>query len=449
MFKIAREEFEWGGRKLTLETGKVARQADGAVIATYGETVVLATVVGAHAPREGVDFFPLTVNYMERFYAAGKIPGGYFKRERGLTERETLISRLIDRPIRPLFAEGFRNETLVVAQVLSHDLENDPDVVAMVAVSAALTISGLPFMGPIGAARVGYIDGEYVLNPLIDQYPESKLELVVAGTHDAVMIVESEAQELSEDVMLGAVVFGHKQMQTAIDAIIRLAEKAAKDPRPVPQDVHAPVRAAIKTATSAELAKAFQLPIKFERRDALSAVKKKYAEQFVGEGEGKVPANVYGGLLHDVEADVMRNAVLDTKKRVDGRDLTTVRPIVAEVGILPRTHGSALFTRGETQALCVCTLGTAEDEQFVDSLEGTGKETFMLHYNFPPYSVGEPGRRGSPARREIGHGKLAWRAIHPMLPAKADFPYTMRVVSEITESNGSSSMATVCGSPPA
>src|ERR1700744_2698599 len=353
MFNIHKESFEWGGRTLTLETGKIARQADGAVLATYGETIVLATVVGAPNPKEGVDFFPLTVNYQERYYAAGKIPGGYFKRERGATERETLISRLIDRPIRPLFADGYRNETLVVAQVLSHDLENDPDIVAMIAVSAALTISGIPFMGPIGAARVGYIDGKYKLNPLIDDMPNSKLDLVVAGTHDAVMMVESEAQELSEDVMLGAVVFGHKHMQTAINAIIRLAEKAAKDPRPVPQDVHAGVRAAIKSATSAELAKAFQLPIKFERRDALSAVKKKYAEQFVGEGDGKVPANVYGGLLHDVEADGMRNAVLDTKKRVAGRDLTTVRPILAEVGILPRTHGSAPFTPGETQAIGV------------------------------------------------------------------------------------------------
>jgi len=445
MFNVQKESFEWGGRTLTLETGKIARQADGSVLATYGETVVLATVVGAPNPKEGVDFFPLTVNYQERYYAAGKIPGGYFKRERAPTERETLISRLIDRPIRPLFADGYRNETLVVAQVLSHDLENDPDVVAMIAVSAALTISGLPFQGPIGAARVAYIDGQYKLNPPIDEMANSQLELVVAGTHDAVMMVESEAQQLSEEVMLGAVMFGHKEMQHAIKAIIRLAEKAAKDPRQVPEDVHGPLRAKLKAAASAELAKAFQLPIKFERRDALSAVKKKFAADFVGEGEGKIAANVYSGLLHDVEADVMRNAVLDTKKRVDGRDLTTVRPIVAEVGILPRTHGSSLFTRGETQALCVCTLGTAEDEQFVDSLEGTGKQTFMLHYNFPPYSVGETGRMGSPGRREIGHGKLAWRAIHPMLPKKEEFPYTIRVVSEITESNGSSSMATVCG----
>ncbi|MCP5411819.1 MAG: polyribonucleotide nucleotidyltransferase [Alphaproteobacteria bacterium] len=445
MFNVVKESFEWGGRTLTLETGKIARQADGAVLATYGETVVLATVVGAAQPKEGVDFFPLTVNYQERYYAAGKIPGGYFKRERAPTERETLTSRLIDRPIRPLFADGYKNETLVVAQVLSHDLENDPDIVAMVAASAALTISGIPFMGPIAAARVGYIDGEYVLNPLIDDMANSQLDLVVAGTRDAVMMVESEAQELSEEVMLGSVVFGHKQMQTAIDAIIRLAEKSAKDPRPVPEDVHAPVREKIRAATSAELSKAFQIPVKFERRDALSAIKKKYAEQFVGEGEGKVAANVYGSLLHDVEADVMRNAVLDTKVRVDGRDLVTVRPIQAEVGVLPRTHGSALFTRGETQAIVVATLGTAEDEQFIDSLTGTAKETFMLHYNFPPYSVGEVGRMGSPGRREIGHGKLAWRAIHPMLPKKEDFPYTIRVVSEITESNGSSSMATVCG----
>ena len=414
MFNVQKESFEWGGRTLTLETGKIARQADGAVLATYGETVVLATAVGAQTAKEGQDFFPLTVNYQERYYAAGKIPGGYFKRERAPTERETLISRLIDRPIRPLFADGFKNEVLVVAQVLSHDQENDPDVVAMIAASAALTLSGLPFMGPIGAARVGYINGDYVLNPLIDTYPESKLDLVVAGTSDAVMMVESEAQELSEEIMLGAVVFGHKQMQTAIDAIIRLAEKAAKDPRPVPEDAFGQVRERLKVAASPELGKAFQIADKHARRDAISAIRKTFAETYVGEGEGKVPANVYSGLLHDVEADVMRNAVLDTKKRVDGRDLTTVRPILAEVGVLPRTHGSSLFTRGETQAIVVATLGTSEDEQFIDSLMGTGKETFMLHYNFPPYSVGETGRMGSPGRREIGHGKLAWRALHPI-----------------------------------
>jgi len=445
MFNVHKESFEWGGRTLTLETGKVARQADGAVIATYGETVVLATVVGASSPREGVDFFPLTVNYQERYYAAGKIPGGYFKRERAPTERETLISRLIDRPIRPLFADGYKNETLVVVQVLSHDMENDPDIVGMVAASAALTISGIPFMGPIGAARVGYIDGEYKLNPPIDDMVNSKLDLTVAGTADAVLMVESEAQELSEQVMLGAVMFGHREMQHAINAIIKLAEKAAKEPRPVAANPNAPMVAKIKAAAGKELAAAFQIPIKFERRDAIANLRKKHAADFVGEGEGKLNAKDFGNLFHDVEADVMRNSVLDTKKRIDGRDLVTVRPILAEVGILPRTHGSALFTRGETQALVVTTLGTAEDEQFMDQLEGTVKQNFMLHYNFPPYSVGETGRMGAPSRRDIGHGKLAWRAIHPMLPKKEEFPYTLRVVSEITESNGSSSMATVCG----
>jgi polyribonucleotide nucleotidyltransferase len=445
MFKIAKEEFEWGGRKFTLETGKIARQADGAVVATYGETVVLATVVGAMSPREGIDFFPLTVNYQERYYAAGKIPGGYFKRERAPTERETLISRLIDRPIRPLFADGYKNETQVVCQVLSHDLENDPDIVALVAASAALTISGVPFMGPIGAARVGYIDGEYKLNPPIDDMANSKLELVVAGTADAVLMVESEAQELDEKTMLGAVMFGHREMQHAINAIIKLAEKAAKEPRPVPHSDDGLKIEEIEKVAGINLTAAFQIPVKFERRDRIAEIKKKTAEYFVGEGDGKMTSKEFGTLFHDLEAKIMRNAVLDTKKRIDGRDLVTVRPIVAEVGILPRTHGSALFTRGETQALVVCTLGTAEDEQFVDSLEGTGKQTFMLHYNFPPYSVGETGRMGAPGRREIGHGKLAWRAIHPMLPTKDEFPYTLRVVSEITESNGSSSMATVCG----
>ena len=446
MFNIHRETIEWGGRTLTLETGKVARQADGAVLATYGETIVLATVVGAPAPREGVDFFPLTVNYQERYYAAGKIPGGYFKRERAPTERETLISRLIDRPIRPLFAEGYRNETQVVAQVLSHDLESDPDVVALVAASAALTLSGIPFLGPIGAARVGYIDGEYRLNPPIDDMPNSALDLVVAGTADAVLMVESEAKELPEQVMLGAVMFGHKGMQPVIDAIIRLAERAAKEPRSVPVNETAPLLETLKSACGADLAAAFHVAEKHLRRDRIAEIRARAAEQFVGEGEGKLPANKFGNLFHDLEANVMRNAVLDTGRRIDGRDLKTVRPIVAEVGALPRTHGSALFTRGETQALVIATLGTSEDEQFVDSLEGTSKQNFMLHYNFPPYSVGETGRMGAPGRREIGHGKLAWRAVHPMLPTKDEFPYTLRVVSEITESNGSSSMATVCGS---
>jgi polyribonucleotide nucleotidyltransferase len=445
MFNISREEIEWGGRKLVLETGKIARQADGAVLATYGESVVLATVVGAKTPKAGVDFFPLTVNYQEKYFAAGKIPGGYFKREGRPTERETLISRLIDRPIRPLFADGYKNETQVVVTVLSHDLENETDILALVAASAALTISGIPFMGPIGAARVGFIDGAYMLNPPIDKMPETKLDLVVAGTHDAVLMVESEAHELSESEMLGAVMFGHREMQPVIEAIIRLAEKAAKEPRDVPVDTTKPVYDALKAKIADDLKAAFKIPEKFVRRDRLEEIGKKAAETFVGEGDGHVDAIKFGGLMHDLEAEVMRGAVLDTHVRIDGRDLVTVRPIVAEAGILPRTHGSALFTRGETQALVVATLGTGEDEQFVDSLEGTYKQHFMLHYNFPPYSVGETGRMSGPGRREIGHGKLAWRAIHPMLPKKEEFPYTVRVVSEITESNGSSSMATVCG----
>ena len=443
MFKTMREEIEWGGRKLTLETGKVARQADGAVVATYGETVVLATVVGAHQPKPGIDFFPLTVNYQEKFFAAGKIPGGYFKREGRPTERETLISRLIDRPIRPTFADGYKNETQVIVTVLSHDLESDPDIVGLVAASAALTISGIPFMGPIAAARVGFVNGEYVLNTPIDSMPESKLELIVAGTHDAVLMVESEAQELSEAEMLGAVMFGHREMQPVIDMIIRLAEKAAKEPRDVPVNDTKDIIAKLTSAAGSDLAAAFKIAEKHVRGDRIKEIRAKLALDFVG--EGKLDEQKLNSLMHDVEASVMRNAVLDTKKRIDGRDLVTVRPITAEVGILPRTHGSALFTRGETQALVVATLGTGEDEQFIDSLEGTYKQHFMLHYNFPPYSVGETGRMSGPGRREIGHGKLAWRAVHPMLPKKEEFPYTMRIVSEITESNGSSSMATVCG----
>jgi polyribonucleotide nucleotidyltransferase len=443
MFNIIREEIEWGGRKLVLETGRVARQADGAVVATYGESVVLATVVGAHSPKPGIDFFPLTVNYQEKFFAAGKIPGGYFKREGRPTERETLTSRLIDRPIRPLFADGYKNETQVIVTVMSHDMENDPDIVALVAASAALTISGIPFMGPIGAARVGFIDGEYKLNPEIDTMPNSKLDLVVAGTADAVLMVESEAQELSESEMLGAVMFGHRQMQAVIDGIIRFAEKAAKEPREIPVGDSKDIIAKVKAAAGAELSAAFQIPEKQVRYARKDEIKAKTAAEFTG--EGKLDEQKFGSVWHEVEAQVMRNAVLDTKTRIDGRDLVTVRPIVAEVGVLPRTHGSALFTRGETQAFVVATLGTGEDEQFVDSLEGTYKQHFMLHYNFPPYSVGETGRMSGPGRREIGHGKLAWRAVHPMLPKKEDFPYTLRVVSEITESNGSSSMATVCG----
>ena len=446
MFNIHREEIEWGGRKLVLETGRVARQADGAVMATYGETVVLATAVGQKEPKLGIDFFPLTVNYQEKFYAAGKIPGGYFRREGRPTERETLISRLIDRPIRPLFAPGYRNETQVVITVLSHDLENDPDVVAMVASSAALTLSGIPFMGPIGAARVGMINGEYKLNPQLDEMVNSSLDLVVAGTADAVLMVESEAKELSEDTMLGAVMFGHREMQPVIDAIISLAEKAAKEPRDVKTDDNSVHEASLAKIAEKDLKFAYQIPDKGARHIRIAEIKAAAKAALVGEEEGKVPDAIFGKLFKHVESDVMRTSVIETGKRIDGRDLVTVRPIVCQVGILPRAHGSALFTRGETQALVVTTLGTGEDEQFVDSLEGTFKQHFMLHYNFPPYSVGEVGRMMGAGRREIGHGKLAWRALNPMLPDKAVFPYTLRIVSEITESNGSSSMATVCGS---
>ncbi len=443
MFNIQREELEWGGRKLVLETGRMARQADGAVLATLGETTVICTVVSAKTPKAGIDFLPLTCNYQEKTFAAGRIPGGYFKREGRPTERETLTSRLIDRPIRPLFVEGYRCDTQVIATVLSHDLENDPDIVAMVAASAALTLSGAPFMGPIGAARVGYINGEYVLNPLIEKMPESTLDLVVAGTSDAVLMVESEAKELPENVMLGAVMFGHRSMQPVIQAIIRLAERAAKDPREHNPPENAPLLAKIKAMAETDVRAAYRERQKQVRYDKIGAVKKRVMEEFAG--EGKADPLVVGGLFKDLEAAIVRNDILDTGKRIDGRDGKTVRPIVSEVSVLPRTHGSALFTRGETQALVVTTLGTGEDEQYVDSLEGTYKQHFMLHYNFPPFSVGETGRIGAPGRREIGHGKLAWRALHPVMPAKESFPYTVRIVSEITESNGSSSMATVCG----
>jgi polyribonucleotide nucleotidyltransferase len=446
MFHVHKQDIQWGGRTLTLETGRMARQADAAVLATYGETAVLATVVAASKAKPGIDFFPLTVNYQEKTFAAGKIPGGYFKREGRPTEKETLTSRLIDRPIRPLFVEGFRCETQVICTVLSHDLENDPDMVALVAASAALTLSGVPFLGPVGAARVGYIDGQFVLNPDIAKMPESKLDLVVAGTHDAVLMVESEAQELSEDVMLGAVMFGHRGMQPVIDGIIKLAERAAKEPRDfkLPDTSHLAKKVA--EIAEADLRAAFSLRQKQARYAAIDAARDKVDAALVGEGEGKGSPTQIGDLFKELESKIVRNGILDTGVRIDGRDVRTVRPIVSEAGILPRTHGSALFTRGETQALVVTTLGTGEDEQFVDSLEGTYKEHFMLHYNFPPYSVGETGRMGGPGRREIGHGKLAWRAIRPLLPKKEAFPYTIRIVSEITESNGSSSMATVCGS---
>ncbi|ETR77979.1 polynucleotide phosphorylase [Afipia sp. P52-10] len=447
MFDIHSVELDWGGRPLKLETGKIARQADGAVMATYGETIVLATVVAAKQAREGVDFLPLTVDYQEKAYAAGRIPGGYFKREGRPTEKETLVSRLIDRPIRPLFADGWRNETQVIVTTLSHDMETDPDVLAMVAASAALTLSGAPFMGPIGAARVGFINNEYVLNPTLDEMNETQLDLVVAGTNNAVLMVESEAKELPEEVMLGAVMFGHRHFQPVIDAIIKLAEKAAKEPRELKTLDNSEIEKEMLGIAEQDLRAAYAIPVKQQRYAAVDAAKAKVMAHFFPDGaEPRFDKLRVAGVFKELEAKIVRWNILDTGKRIDGRDLKTVRNIVAEAGVLPRAHGSALFTRGETQALVVTTLGTGEDEQYVDSLAGTYKETFLLHYNFPPYSVGETGRLGGTKRREIGHGKLAWRAIRPVLPPHHEFPYTLRVVSEITESNGSSSMATVCGS---
>jgi polyribonucleotide nucleotidyltransferase len=449
MFDIKRKSVEWGGRKLTLETGRIARQADGAVLATYGETTVLATVVYDKAPKPGLDFFPLTVNYQEKTYAAGKIPGGFFKREGRPSEKETLVSRLIDRPIRPLFVKGFKHETQVVVTVLSHDLENDPDVVAMVAASAALTLSGVPFMGPIGGARVGYINGEYVLNPTLEQIkdPANRLDLVVAGTDDAVMMVESEIEELNEDEVLGGVMFAHRGFQPVIQAIIELAEHAAKEPFDfTPDDLDA-VQTRMADLVGADIRAAYAITGKSARHEAVGAAKAKAMKALAKseENPGGVDAAKLGGVFKACEAEVVRRSILETGLRIDGRTVNRVRPIVSEVSILPRAHGSALFTRGETQALVVATLGTGDDEQFIDALEGTFKESFLLHYNFPPYSVGETGRMNAPGRREIGHGKLAWRALRPMLPSKEEFPYTVRLVSEITESNGSSSMASVCG----
>jgi polyribonucleotide nucleotidyltransferase len=449
MFDIKKKTLQWGGRTLTLETGRVARQADGAVLATYGDTTVLATVVVAKAPKAGIDFFPLTVNYQEKTFAAGKIPGGFFKREGRPTEKETLTSRLIDRPIRPLFVKGFKNEVQVVVTVLSHDLENDPDIVGMVAASAALVISGAPFQGPIGAARVGFIDGEYVLNPTLDQLKDeaNRMDLVVAGTHDAVMMVESEIQELTEEQVLGGVTFAAKAFQPVIDAIIELAEHAAKDPIDFQPVDDAEMIKAIEALAGADIRAAFGNKDKMVRQAAIAAAKAKVMDGLAksdAKPDGFDPSKL-ASAFKEAEAHVLRRDIIENGRRVDGRDVKTVRPILAEVGVLPRTHGSCLFTRGETQALVVATLGTGDDEQWIDALEGTYKESFLLHYNFPPYSVGETGRMGSPGRREIGHGKLAWRALRPMLPKKDEFPYTIRLVSEITESNGSSSMASVCG----
>ncbi len=448
MFNIVRKSIEWGHDTLTLETGKIARQADSTVIATYGETSVMAAVVFEKKPKAGFDFFPLTVHYQEKYYSAGKIPGGFFKREARPTEKETLTSRLIDRPIRPLFVEGFKHETQVICTVLSYDMENDPDIVAMIAASAALTLSGAPFRGPIAAARVGFVDGSYVLNPAIDdmeklrENPEQRLDLVVAGTKDAVMMVESEAYELSETEMLGAVKFGHEQMQPVIDLIIDMAEAAAKEPFDFQAPDYSALYAKLKDLGEAKMRAAFAITDKQERTTAISNARSEIKE---GLSEEELEDANLGSAMKKLESSVVRGDILEKGVRIDGRDLTTVRPIVSEVGILPRTHGSALFTRGETQALVVSTLGTGDDEQMIDALQGTWRSNFYLHYNFPPYSVGEAGRMMGPGRREIGHGKLAWRALQAVLPAATDFPYTIRVVSEITESNGSSSMASVCG----
>jgi polyribonucleotide nucleotidyltransferase len=447
MFTIHTETIDWEGRPLTLETGRIARQAQGAVLATYGETSVLAAVTYSKEPKPGLDFFPLTVNYTEKYYAAGRIPGGFFKREGRPTEKDTLTSRLIDRPIRPLFKAGFKNETQVILTVLSHDQENDPDILAMVAASAALSISGAPFMGPIAGARVGLVGDEYIVNPTFEEMAETELDLIVAGTKDAVMMVESQAKELSEDDMLGAVMAGHDAMQPVIEMIEKLAKKAGKPMFAFESPDYSKEKATAKKLVGAAITKAYKIKDKLERQDAIGAAKDKAYDE-LGQTEDR-PDGISGGtlgtVLKSIEADVLRGSIIKTKKRIDGRKLDQVRPILAETGVLPRTHGTSLFTRGETQALVVATLGTSEDEQMIDALTGTTKENFMLHYNFPPYSVGEARRMGPPGRREIGHGKLAWRALKAVLPSKEEFPYTIRLVSEITESNGSSSMATVCG----
>ncbi len=449
MFKEFRKEIEWGGQTLVLETGKIARQADGAVMATLGESKVLCTVVGEKSPKPGLDFFPLSVHYVEKAFAAGKIPGGFFKREGRPTERETLISRLIDRPIRPLFVNGFKNETQVICTVVSHDLENETDVLAMVGTSAALTISGLPFMGPIGGARVGRIDGELVLNPTLAQQAESDLDLMVAGTQEGVLMVESEAAELTEQEMLDAVMFGHRGFQPVIDAIIELAEACAKEPIDLPEPPEGidALAERVKAEAAESLREAYKIQEKSERQAAIAAAKSAAKETLSADEslDQELLGSVMGDLFKKLEKDIVRNDILDTGKRIDGRDTSTVRSIASEVGILPRAHGSALFTRGETQAMVTTTLGTGQDEQIIDGLADNYRENFMLHYNFPPFSVGEAGRFGFTGRREVGHGKLAWRALHPVMPAKDDFPYTIRVVSDVTESNGSSSMATVCG----
>jgi polyribonucleotide nucleotidyltransferase len=448
MFNITKKSMQWGEETLTLESGKVARQADGTVIATLGETSVMANVTFAKEPKPGQDFFPLTVHYQEKYYAAGKVPGGFFKREARPTEKETLTARLIDRPIRPLFVPGFKHEVLVMCTVLSHDLVNDPDIVAMIAASAALTISGVPFMGPIAGARVGFEDGDYVLNPTVDDMqglrnnPEQRLDLVVAGTKDAVMMVESEAYELTEEEMLGAVTFAHEQIQPVIDLIVSLAEDCAKEPFDFQPPDYSALYEVVKGLGEDKMRAAYEITDKQQRVAAVSAAKEEIKGQL---SEEQLEDANLGSALKKLESTVLRADVVKNKRRIDGRALDQVRPIQSETSVLPRTHGSSLFTRGETQALVVTTLGTGDDEQIIDALHGNFRSNFLLHYNFPPYSVGEVGRVGSPGRREIGHGKLAWRALQAVLPAPTDFPYTIRLVSEITESNGSSSMASVCG----
>ena len=449
MFKEFRKEIEWGGRRLVLESGKIGRQADGSVMASYGETKVLCTVVGERVPRQGIDFFPLSVHYQEKTFAAGKIPGGFFKREGRPSEKETLTSRLIDRPIRPLFADGYKNETQIICTVLSHDMENNPDIVAMIGSSAALTLSGLPFMGPIGGCRVGYIAGEYVLNPKTEELSASELDIVVAGTTEGVLMVESEAKELSEKVMLDAVMFGHKAIQPVIEALIELAEACAKDPweQSPPPAGKQEITERVAAMAGDGLREAYDESDKITRLDKVAAIKEQTTAELNADEsiDRELLAEIIGEVFKDLAKGIVRRNILQTGRRIDGRDTRAVRSIAAEVGLLPRAHGSALFTRGETQAIVVTTLGTGHDEQRIDALDGDYYEHFLLHYNFPPYCVGEAGRFGFTGRREVGHGKLAWRAIHPILPKKEDFPYTIRVVSEITESNGSSSMATVCG----
>ena len=442
MFNIVKKEINWGGKKLTLETGRVARQADGAVMLTCGETVILATAVAAKQAKPDMDFFPLTVNYQEKYYAAGKIPGGYFKREARPTEAETLISRLIDRPIRPLFPSSFRNETQVLPTVISYDKENDPEALALIASSAALAISGIPFMGPVAAAKVGMIDGEFVLNPTKEQIKSSQLELIVAGTEDAVLMVESEASGLTEKQMLDAVKFGHDKAKEVINLIKEFAKEAGKERWKVEEKDYSELKNKISSAVADDLQKAFDESDKQIRTGLISAAKEKVTAMF--EGDDTYSKVEISDQFKSVEKKIVRTQILKDAKRIDRRKLNEVRNIKCEVGILPKVHGSALFTRGETQALVVTTLGTSDDEQRLETLDGAERSRFMLHYNFPPYSVGEVGRIGT-GRREIGHGKLAWRAINSSLPSKEEFPYTFRIVSEITESNGSSSMATVCG----